>query len=379
MARPLKPTFSRDEVDGLICPMVNSPLRLVSRRWPEGKRVITSEQGDIMALVQIEPEVLAFSQVSEIPAYRLGNYGAIQPSQELQRLGGAWHTLDSVMRFHVGSREEVRRWLAPRLMAFYDAFSPLNEAGYSDDIRGLNRSPIPEPFQRELDYLLASSMNAFQHRVRAPEMQREVKRIRARTYHNRSQQQRYLDALLERYGSLFVVRLDLGYDVSDVALMRDIGLDRVKQDFERFAGERRFHPLWKDDLVGLIWKLEDSAERRFHYHLLLFYRGDRAEQHSEDKRLLTEEWISEVTKGSGATYLSWENPEDTPMLVAPEGIITSKESLAYHAVVRFLDYLNRLDQLIRLEVPKGTNVYGRGHMPGSGRPGRRPSAETLKK
>lgn len=379
VARPLKPTFSIQEVQEFILPMAKGPLRLVSQRAPDGELVATSEAEKLIWVMRAESTVLALAQTDEVPAYSIGADDTIMPSAQLRQLGADWWTLEDAVKPSPGlpHGDKPHFCLPPRLQAFYDAFAPLFEAGYGNDVVGRSRKPLWGLPLREFDRLLKAGMSTFQSQVRARETEREVRRLRARLSRNRQQQQTYLDALLERHGSLFVVRLDLGYDPHHVACMRQLTLVRAKHDFANFARERRFHAMWKDDLVGLIWKLEDSAERRFHFHLLLFYRGDCAEHHTRDRALLQRRWIDEITHGDGAAYDSWDCPEETPMGVAPEGLVTGKDSDTYHAIRCLLDHLSRIDQLLRLKVPKGTNGFGRGHLPGSRRPGRRSGQRTL--
>lgn len=362
MARPMKPTFSQEEIDCFIRPMIRSDMRMVTRQGE--KKILTSEADHIMALLAVEFLVLRLGHASEPPTYiTTGDdpFVSLYPDRELCLLGSGWNRLDRALKPEEQSPDGPTRHITPRLMAFYRAFAPLMN-DYRQHVTA-GASLMNALHVREFGKMVKLGFQQFKSTLQHPDTQKEMKRLQSRINHNRQQQLKYLDALLAHYGELFTVRLDLGYNADPATgIMRRLTHARAKHDFSQLMLERRHNPLWKDDLVGFMWKLEDGAERRYHYHLMLFYRGETADHHQHDKAVLQHHWINEITQGDGACYLSWETPEETPLEATPEGLIQGRVSPRYLALTRFVDYLNKLDLLIRLDVPKGANVYGRGHV-----------------
>ncbi|XKE44224.1 inovirus Gp2 family protein [Halomonas organivorans] len=370
MARPLKPTFDQEEVKNFIRPMAGGALRMMSQQ-PTGEIGIsmigTSEAEHLLNVLDAEPFVLQLAHASEPPSFTTEGeepFISLMPDPTLRELGRVWKNLQTTLHHRLQASEEPINNLTPRLMTFYQAFAPMMEV-YADQVIGdPSRSPMDGIFIQYLERSLNTGFYEFRNAVHHPDTKKEVKRLQSRVNHNRQNQLKYLGSLLERYGTLFAVHLDVGYQYkNDYRFMGSITYERAKRDFSNFMQERRHNPLWKDDLAGFIWKLEDGFERRYHYQLILIYKGESANCHLDDKGVLQERWIKETTGGDGACYQAWGDAEQTPLGAEPEGIVDSKNSPNYLALTRFIDYLNKLDLIINLNVPKGANVYGRGHAP----------------
>lgn len=366
MARPLKPIFNQEEIERYIRPTLNGGLRMyaLADREPIETSILkteilkTSEEDFLKAVIAAESFILKLSHLNVPPRYQVGGQDPmmfIVTSRELLALASAWGRLNSIL-----SGREFKREVMPRILEFYKAFKPLMSV-YSGSL-GLGEHYLAQVFINEFEQLLTTGFENFKTGVYLPAIATTTKRLQTRINRNRLKQQKYLDSLLDRYGSLYVVYLDLGYNLYHERFSKYKGYGSIRQHFDSFMKERRHNPLWKDDLVGFLWKLSDGVERGYHYHLILFYRGESADQHLQDKQQLYNKWIKEVTEGVGA-YFEQVLPEGQQCdFLVPEGVVSREQSDGYERIVGFIHYLNKLDYLIQLVLPKGANVYGRGQM-----------------
>ncbi len=361
MARPLKPIFNQEEIERYIRPTLNGTLRMYALYDGEAittQRIKTSEEDFLRAAIRAEAFILKMSHLSAPPSYQVRGQDSLMcivASPELIQLGVVWRSLNSIL-----SGREFKREVMPRILEFYSAFRPFMRM-HSESL-GLGEHYLAQVFINEFEELLTTGFENFKSGVYLPAIATTTKRLQTRINRNRLQQQKYLDSLLDRYGSLYVVYLDLGYNHHHESFSKYKGYDSIRAHFENFMKERRHNPLWKDDLVGFLWKLSDGAERGYHYHLILFYRGESADQHLQDKEQLYNKWIKEVTGGVGA-YFEQVLPKGPQCdFLVPEGVVSREQSDGYERIVGFIHYLNKLDYLIQLVLPKGANVYGRGQM-----------------
>lgn len=361
MARPLKPTFDQEEMERYIHPTLKGGLRMYALDASEvikTKIVITSEEDFLRAVISAESFILKLSHLSVPPRYQVGGHDPLMfiiASPELIHLGGVWKSLNAILSGRVGECQVM-----PRMLVFYRAFELLMSA-YAESL-GLGEQYLAQESIDEFEQLLATEFENFKTGVNLPAIATTTKRLQTRINRNRLQQQKYLDSLLDRYKSLYVVYLDLGYNLFHPGFSRYKGYDSIQDHFASFMKERRHNPLWKDDLVGFIWKLSDGVERGYHYHLILFYRGESADRHRQDKQQLLNKWINEITGGTGA-YFEQVLPEGQQYnFLAPEGLVSRDQPDGYDRIVGFIHYLNKLDCLIQMVLPKGANVYGRGQI-----------------
>ncbi|GGB82088.1 hypothetical protein GCM10011352_04870 [Marinobacterium zhoushanense] len=359
MARPLKPIFEREEIERFIQPTLSGVLRMNALKVSE--KIKTSEEGFLRNVLSAESLVLKLSHQNAPPGFQVRGEDplmSIDASHELLRLGADWRGLNAIL--NGGDKKgdsEPERKIMPRFLAFYESFEPLMRK-YSGDLTVGGGGYFSNVFVEEFGFLLKKGFDEFQLTIRSQEIATATKRLQTRINRNRLQQQRYLDSLLESYGDLYVVYLNLGYDIYQPRR----SYNAIRRDFEYFMKERRHNPLWKDDLAGFLWKLSDGVERGYHYHLILFYRGDRVEQHLQDKRLLSDKWVKETTEGVGAWFEQVLPAGQECDFLLPDGIVSCEGGESYERLIGFIHYLNKLDYLIQLEVPKGANVYGRGQI-----------------
>lgn len=373
MARPLKPVFSREEINQLLKPMTAAVTHAVTATGSTQLR--THEADDLQALYLYEPFILALAQAAEPPScvyspdpYRSDSV-CVQPSAALRELGGAWNGMDKALKD--GSRQQqILRHLHPRLMAFHQAYESLMHS-YGSHVTGYYQA-LPAPRADEFAQRYSEAFTTFQQQVRSPALAAEVNRLQKRSRRHAEGQRAYIDALLEQ-GPLVVTYLQLGYAL--ISHARPLAM--LKQDLHRLLHTHPGSPLRNETLLGFIWKLADGIERGYYSHLLLFHRADGAPDETALLGALQQCWIHDITQGAGACYRMTCSLRGRQNLLAHTRI-DSRDAPDYRTLCDFIEYLNRLDQLYRLEAPKGTSIYGRSHLPGSqaGR-SRRTSHDTL--
>ncbi|SFH38430.1 YagK/YfjJ domain-containing protein [Modicisalibacter xianhensis] len=370
MARPRQSIFDEEEEKQLIIPMTEFGIRMVTRNGEV--TAVTSEFSNIRSLSLAERVVNELSHMDSEPYYEVRHdhgrsiFYRVVPSQLMKQMSKAWNGMSQIVSMvESGSERSVPKVrIASRLNVFQQAYSELLTK-YGSRIAKKDGFLLEKASFEDFSKLSKETFAGFKEALESPVVRKESKQAQTRMYRNRQSLFAYVDSLLTHYSKLYVVRVDLGYNPDSARVPQKVTYSRAKRDFEKLMAHRHRKRMWKDDLVGFIWKLEDGAERRYHYHLLLFYDGERAEQHKEDQKLIHEQWINDLTEGDGACFISWEKAEETPLGVSPDGLIDREDHAKRKAILVYLDYLTRIDRLIGLEVPDNARVFGKGQLPKS--------------
>lgn len=365
MARPLELTLNAAQREELR--RYTSDEELVMQDATGAMPMRTSEPGQLHCLIEAEPIVLAHCQSQTPPGYQTHQgpspLVSLEPDKALREMRTAWNLIDSAIggfRAHTEPDTPTKR-LSPRLEAFYQAYEPvISNYGYS---LFNPEQVIDRDICQDIDKLLTEGFTQFQEAIRSSDMKRAIKHHQVNHHRNQQSLQRYLETLLSAYPSLYVLHLDLGYSVRSRQTILRATYTRLREDLKTLFYARHANPMWKDDLVGHIWKIEDGPERRFHVHLLLFYDGATADQHQEDADRLKQRWIHDITHQEGALYA--RRNDQTPVLV-PENtghLITRDDPKAIKQLKDYLTFLTRVSQILGLETHRQAHVFSKGHAP----------------
>lgn len=383
MAAPLKPAFAPEHYSLLRSHAVGKGMRAI---WKNGsQKLITHEPDHLMSLVQAEYRVLALSRQTrraDITLEWIDHHRAyVNNDENMTRLVHTWRSINTVIAetqsFATKTGGPLKE-LAYRLAAFYAAFKPLMN-NYGQDLTSTEPlfSPhVPiEAIAEDIRRHVQQGYKQYQAAMKDPERLRAIKRIKTNQRRNRHSLFRYVDALFHAHGPLYLIHLDLGYapfaQQTAAQVTAQATYANLREDLRTLFYARKRDYMLKDDLVGHIWKIEDSPFRRFHAHLLLFYRnnadkshqGDIAQQ-QEEMKALHNHWIHDITQGTGACYQRLSGT-DTPVWVPEDTgyVIDSEDHDARRELTRYLDYLITIDQLIGLEAKPKMPVFSKGHMP----------------
>ncbi|GGE66761.1 hypothetical protein GGR41_000762 [Paenalcaligenes hominis] len=119
--------------------------------------------------------------------------------------------------------------------------------------------------------------------------------------YNRSNQERlhhFIDQLFNDYSKLLVVRLDLyiGNEYADVNTY-----EYMNEAFIRLRNNLRFNQLF-NHYITYAAKLEYGVDRRWHYHVVFFFDGQKVKNDYLLAQALGEYWVDTITRGLGSYY-----------------------------------------------------------------------------
>ena len=83
--------------------------------------------------------------------------------------------------------------------------------------------------------------------------------------------EKYVDALQDRYSKLCVVRVDFGYK-KDENNEVNITLEEANKHIDKLLNNRRNNSIFKDN-VGYVIKTEYTEDKGVHNHAVLFFDG----------------------------------------------------------------------------------------------------------
>lgn len=111
--------------------------------------------------------------------------------------------------------------------------------------------------------------------------------------------EKYVDALQDRYSKLCVVRVDFGYK-KDENNEVNVTLDEANKHIERLLANRRNNSIFNDN-VGYIIKTEYTEDRGVHNHVALFYDGNKVQNDKFKGDQIGNYWET-ITKGNGSYH-----------------------------------------------------------------------------
>lgn len=206
----------------------------------------------------------------------------------------------------------------------------------------------------------AKRLNAFvrhfRHEYNTASHQRKLRQYQRAAKKNLQGARRYMHSLFERYAKLLVIRIDLSYRKEAKG---SITAEVARQHRQRFFKNLQAHRLFQA-CVGYIWKLEYGRYKGFHYHLLLFYNGNKVRQDITLGRQLGEYWRDNITEGTGHYFNCNANKEryQFPGI----GLLHYTDVARKQGLGIAIQYLCKTDTYARLTLPNGARTFGRGEV-----------------
>lgn len=371
MARPPTPTFTRAELNDLRCYAVGRSLQIT--RANQTDTIWNVENDHFKMLVDAEHLLMAHQQWQQPPGFTTvpaahPAWVMVEAEKSLKDLVITWNNIASVIGSVVSTSPDApNKRLAPRLDAFFSTYEPLSD--FLEVILG--QREIETDHIPALEHTLTQSFNRYQEALRSRPLARAIEQGKINARRNLRSLTNYVDALFDTYASLYVVHLDLGYHLADRRNIANATYTRLREDLRTLFYARHRNPLWKDDLVGHIWKIEDAPLRRCHAHLLLFYRGNTADQHQEDVTHLQNRWIREITQQEGACFARM-NEAGRPPVWFPENtgsLISKEDTRTIDTLKQYLHYVIKMDALFGLEAQPNAYIFAKGNNPRSAKRG----------
>lgn len=111
--------------------------------------------------------------------------------------------------------------------------------------------------------------------------------------------EKYVDALQEKYSKLCVVRLDLGYKKDETNKAKT--LEKANKDINRLLNNRRNNSTF-DNNVGYVLKTEYGEDRDVHFHSYFFYDGQKVQKDMIKGEDIGKYWSENITDKQGTYY-----------------------------------------------------------------------------
>jgi len=108
--------------------------------------------------------------------------------------------------------------------------------------------------------------------AKKPKFKERVRQRERSSIRNYESGRKYQDALFADCSRLLVIRIDLHYDREQA---NSITEEQSLADINRFLNNRRGKPSIFSELKGYVLKREWGADKKFHFHLILYFNGAR--------------------------------------------------------------------------------------------------------
>lgn len=169
----------------------------------------------------------------------------------------------------------------------------------------------------------------------------------------------YVNALFApgRYSKLLVVRVDLSYRKE---FANSVTWFDALNDFKHFLANRRWNRLFLDS-VGYVRKLEFTPVKGPHFHVFLFFDGQRRRSDYVIAKQVCEYWQEVVTKGKGYGHNCNQALNQYKHLGI--GMIPRNDHLKQSNLFYALNYLCKKEQELPVEVPQGVRAITHGELP----------------
>lgn len=187
------------------------------------------------------------------------------------------------------------------------------------------------------------------------------KRVRARGYNsmrNYESAKRYDEALFRKYSRLMVVRIDFGYLQEHAQSM---SAEEASKDFEHFLNNQRCKPTLFHALVGHIAKLEWGQDKKYHFHLILYFDGSQVHKDSYLANEIGMYWKG-ITAGRGIFFNC--NACKNKYKRLGIGMISHDDREARNNLLLAIRYITKKEQYLQaIKIGRNSRVFRRGVTP----------------
>lgn len=163
----------------------------------------------------------------------------------------------------------------------------------------------------------------------------------------------YVDALLNRYARICVIRVDLYYRAEAQERLR---VEKVFDDLRRLIAERERNLIF-DHEIGYICSVEQGEGRGYHIHAAFFFNGAEVRADIHKAKRIGELW-ERITRGQGY-YNNCNLDKDQYQDKLGIGLIHRRDLNARANVHHAMRYLVKNDQHLRLK-PEGARCLRKG-------------------
>lgn len=176
---------------------------------------------------------------------------------------------------------------------------------------------------------------------------------------NRRQMRRLhslIDDLFHDYSKLLVIRMDffLLKDYQDAN-----SYEHMNELFKAFRNSFRHNQSLHTHYIAYVSRLEYGKDRRWHFHVLFFYDGQRLKDDYGLAKRLGEYWVNTVTRGLGDYHSANMNKSDYEVFAV--GMIDYKETHKINNLKAVSNYLVKdetgLERFLRAQSSQRLRFY----------------------
>ena len=172
--------------------------------------------------------------------------------------------------------------------------------------------------------------------------------------------EKYVDALQDKYSKLCVVRVDFGYK-KDENNEVNVTLEEANKHIDKLLNNRRNNLIFKDN-VGYVIKTEYTEDKGVHNHVVLFFDGNKVQNDKYKGNQIGEYWVDNITNGNG----SYHNCNRNNYKDNATGILDYKNVEMRKNLDNAMSYLVKEEQSVDfLKENKNDRTIRRGTMPKS--------------
>lgn len=113
--------------------------------------------------------------------------------------------------------------------------------------------------------------------------------------------ERYIDAMQDKYSKVCVVRVDLEYAKNKETNKVEITLNEANKHLNRLLNNRRNNEIF-DNNIGYLIKTEYGEDRNVHFHSFFFYDGQKVQKDIIKAEDIGKYWSENITDGKGTYY-----------------------------------------------------------------------------
>ncbi len=174
-----------------------------------------------------------------------------------------------------------------------------------------------------------------------------------------SSNEKYVDALQDRYSKLCVVRVDFGYK-KDENNEVNVTLEEANKHIDKLLNNRRNNSIFKDN-VGYVIKTEYTEDKGVHNHAVLFFDGNKVQNDKYKGDQIGNYWET-ITKGNG----SYHNCNRSNYKNNATGMLDYRDVEKREKLDNAMSYLVKEEQSIKpLKEDEKCRAIRRGTMPKS--------------
>ncbi|MET3702156.1 inovirus-type Gp2 protein [Citrobacter sp. UYEF32] len=196
----------------------------------------------------------------------------------------------------------------------------------------------------------------YRHATNTSEFKQEYRKHKRASVKNLKGVQNYIRHLQSRHARLLVLRVDLSW-ASEYA--SDITANMAREHRQKLFLDMKKNPIFRH-VLGTVWKLEYGPYRKFHYHVLFFLNGDKAQQDVNIARAFGECWKTTITAGKGIYYNCNAHKERYDKCGL--GKVHRDDANAQEGLLRAVEYITKIDACARLLLPDNARTFGRGEI-----------------